>query len=549
MESHTSSLEEEELKRYIEKKLKSIYPPPNTRRIKSASRVPTKSVPECAQRITLHAQTVGGTNENIVSAKDGRTKVEKPAKWPNSVHGVVSFKFNGAVHWGTGTMIGPNVVLTAGHNLYSHKYKAYAENPQFLPGMNGCVLPFGLIEVEQYYVSPRYIKDEKEDYGILILKEPIGEETGYFGLACLAPEEIKSKQINVTGYPGDKVASQPNIYEMWGMEGEASHIDESQNYIHYLIDTGTGQSGSGVWYQEEENYYVCGVHVSGTHFVNTATLLTRTMYQQIHMWLQKAHLKESFFEMKTSKDLSLQLVMEMNVKCISVLMKYRLDGLTKLTLNKTKIGNEEIQELAKNTSWIQLTELDLSFNAIDSEGARALAENISWKNLSWLNLSNNNIGPEGASALAQNTSWTNLLGLDLSSNNIGSGGAQGLAQNTSWEKLFSLDLSKNNIGLGGLTELAGNASWKTLSQLYLSDNNIGCLSGVLRLAHSHSRKKLFSLDLSKNNISFERVMQYKSITEWENLFSLNVSDTLISCEVAKALKQETSWKNKNLILY
>jgi len=60
--------------------------------------------------------------------------------------------------------------------------------------MNGQVLPSDSVKVGEYFVSPKYIKEETEDYGILILKEPIGEMTGYFGLACLEPEEIKKKK-------------------------------------------------------------------------------------------------------------------------------------------------------------------------------------------------------------------------------------------------------------------------------------------------------------------------------------------------------------------
>jgi len=118
--------------------------------------------------------------------------------------------------WGTGVLIGPNIVLTAGHNLYDYQKEVYAdaESIQFLSGMNGQALPFGQAQVDKYFVSPSYIKEGKEDYGILILKEPIGDITGYYGLVCLEPEEIKRKRINVTGYPCDKVASKPNCYEM-----------------------------------------------------------------------------------------------------------------------------------------------------------------------------------------------------------------------------------------------------------------------------------------------------------------------------------------------
>jgi len=179
----------EKFKEDLEKQLQvvDLYPLPDAEVIKTRSRRPTKSTPQHVQKIELHAQPIQDKNEKVVNAIDGRMQILETTKWPNSVHGVIAFKFNNITTWGTGVLIGPHIVLTADHNLYNHDIKTYTgvESLQFLSGMNGKVLPFGIIEVEQYFVSPNYMKEGKEDYGILILKKPIGEVTGYFGLACL----------------------------------------------------------------------------------------------------------------------------------------------------------------------------------------------------------------------------------------------------------------------------------------------------------------------------------------------------------------------------
>jgi len=176
------SPEVQKFRQFLEKMLLTdADPSPNAETIKTISRSPTKPAPQSVQKIILDAQPV---EEGFVNAFDGRSQIFTTSKWPYSVHGLFVFKFNNIENWGTGTLIGPNIVLTAGHNLYSHKFKAYAdlESMQFLPGINGQVLPFGFVEVQKYFISPNYPKDGKEDYGILILKEPIGEITGYFGL-------------------------------------------------------------------------------------------------------------------------------------------------------------------------------------------------------------------------------------------------------------------------------------------------------------------------------------------------------------------------------
>ena len=303
----------------------------------------------------------------------------------------------------------------------------------------------------------------------------------------MEPEEIKGERINVTGYPGDKVASQSNTYEMWGMEGESASIDQEKGQINYLIDTAAGQSGSGVWFQEGEDYYVCGIHTTGNKFVNTATLLTRAMYKQIYAWVRQATFKNFFLRLGDTKELKFE-HQEINAECISLLTKHNLDDLRILFLTKEKIGNEEAKILARNASWNNLFWLELSDNNIGSEGAKVLARNASWINLSSLHLSGNNIGAEGAKVLAQNTSWIKLSKPLLSDNSIGTEGAKELARNTSWINLSALFLINNNIGAEGAKELAKNTSWTELSSLYLQQSNVDA-KGVKVLKQNKTWKK------------------------------------------------------------
>ena len=397
----------EKFRQFLESKvLISIYPSPDSQTIKVPSTKPAaRETSQSIHRVVLNQE------KNEENDFDGRTQILATGEWPYSVHGVIAFRFSNFTSWGTGILIGPNVVLTAGHNLYDHKYKVYSEleSMQFLPAMNGQALPFGPVEVEQYFISPSYLQEEsKEDYGILILKEPIGEKTGYFGLACLDPEELQSQRVVIVGYPGDKVASKLSCYEMWGMEGDVSHVVQEKGFFKHLVDTEAGQSGSGVWYQDGEDFYVCGVHISGTHLANTATLLTRAMYKQIHEWLQRTSLKREFsFKLGEKKELDFG-ELRINKECLSLLMKYNLRDLTCLRLCSQEIGNEEVKILAKNASWVNLSVLDLSHNKIDGEGVKELAQNTSWINLLELNLSFNNVGVEGIQELKKNVYWGKL---------------------------------------------------------------------------------------------------------------------------------------------
>jgi len=527
-----------------QKKLESIYPSPDTETIKATSKRPTKPAPHSAQTVTLYAEPMGPKIEDIGRAQNQRTQIHETANWPYSVHGVVVCTIKGVRKWGTGIMIGPNVVLTAGHNLYDYKLKQFADvqSLRFLPGMNGQVLPFGPAQVEQYFVSPSFIKEGKEDYAILLLKEPIGEMTGYFGLACLEPEEIKAQILHVTGYPSDKVTSKPGIYELWGMEGTALHIEKEKGEIHYY--TVVFQSGSGVWYQEGENYYVCGVHWSR----DRATLLTRDIYRQIHQWLQQANSNEFLFKLREDKTLSFW-SSEMSPEAVSLLMKYNLDDLISLTVMSDDGGEfTGVKELVQNPSWTNLSKLELISNYIGIEGAKALAQNTSWVSLSELNLMKNGIGADGAEALAQNSSWTNLSELNLSGNSIGADGAKALAKNTSWAHLSKLRLNWNSIGAEGAKSLAENISWVNLSELDLSSNDIGA-EGAKALTRNTSWVSLSWLSLSDNSIGDEGAESLAENTSWINLSWLNLSGNKISTEGANGLAKNTSWKKLSTLFF
>jgi len=118
----------EKFKQFLEEKvLTSIYPLPDAEIIKTPSTRPTRPNLQSAGTKPLSAEPIREIKQNVVNAKDGRKKVETPAQWPNSVHGVLAMNFKNQTKWGTGILIGPNIVLTAGHNLYDHDLQAYAD--------------------------------------------------------------------------------------------------------------------------------------------------------------------------------------------------------------------------------------------------------------------------------------------------------------------------------------------------------------------------------------------------------------------------------------
>ncbi|MBL8676124.1 MAG: hypothetical protein JNJ47_01680 [Alphaproteobacteria bacterium] len=64
----------------------------------------------------------GAVLKQITPGKDGRVRVMNPSELPYRFHGHMIIKFsNGKEYVGSGTLVGPHHILTAGHNIFSHK--------------------------------------------------------------------------------------------------------------------------------------------------------------------------------------------------------------------------------------------------------------------------------------------------------------------------------------------------------------------------------------------------------------------------------------------
>ena len=243
-----------------------------------------------------------------------RVPIEKSKLFPYTVHGVVLIH-TGNPHnkdplWGTGIMIAPNVVLTAAHNLYDETRPRRQKYPkiQFIPAINGDVSPFGIIDVdpEEIYAPERFISFQSEniacsadDYGIMILNESIGKRTGYFGLKVTQRRELEDKSIQIVGYPGDKVCGKQGVYEQWGAIGKIYFYESQGGLLHHQLSTYHGQSGSGVFVEEgPDQFYVVGVHASGTSNYNTAVWITNERFSQILEWIDESQMRK---EMDSTK--------------------------------------------------------------------------------------------------------------------------------------------------------------------------------------------------------------------------------------------------------
>lgn len=176
----------------------------------------------------------------------------------------VSFT-NGKTYRGTAFMISPNVMLTAGHNLYKSGYKV--TNITAYPGRNGDDKPLTATG-KKIYLDTKYTGTQNDwDYGIIVLNENIGNTTGWFGLhAQSGNSSIGTSKITVTGYPSDISGR-----KMWKDTGSVSSISDYR--FKHNADTYAGNSGSPTYaYSSSYGNQIYGIHTHGGNYSRRITM-------------------------------------------------------------------------------------------------------------------------------------------------------------------------------------------------------------------------------------------------------------------------------------
>ena len=215
----------------------------------------------------------GRKKRSILSDSDDRFRVNNTTSFPHSaIASVETIWPYGIVTVGTAWMYGPNIAMTAGHNLYSDKYGGWPTEILIYPGRNDSSKPFGEVKAITIHVPESFTnnRDTNFDWGLIELDKNIGNETGYFG-ALWKLDSLNDTDITIAGYPAE------NYTQMWKMDGNILNSHEYK--INYNIDTTGGQSGSPV-YLTTDNYLSVAIHTNGDYLkrFNKGTRITKGIF-------------------------------------------------------------------------------------------------------------------------------------------------------------------------------------------------------------------------------------------------------------------------------
>jgi glutamyl endopeptidase len=218
----------------------------------------------------------------VIIGTDDRVRISPTTTFPWRAVCALRITAQDNSRWiGTGWLVAPRTVITAGHCVYMHAQGGWPKSIEVIPGLNDSVRPFGSCVGTSFRSVAGWVNDKKReyDYGCIILPRDCrpGDKTGVFGFAVKDNPYLMSAYLNLSGYPGDKGGNQ-----QWFMARKAKSV--APRVIYYEIDTMGGQSGSPVWIKVGNARYAVGIHTNGLISGNSATRIVQPVFNNLQAW-------------------------------------------------------------------------------------------------------------------------------------------------------------------------------------------------------------------------------------------------------------------------
>lgn len=189
----------------------------------------------------------------------------------------------GTVLQGSGWLVSPNTIITAGHCVFQREYNAWASYILVHLAVNGTANEFYIVQQTQDIHSVAEWTqggDQSYDYGCIVLPTPV--DAGNMGYTSLTDEQLKSLLIAILGYPAEQT---PDHETMWGDQGFLTGVSPTQ--IYYALQTLEGMSGGPVFYTNGDDRYVVGIHnYGGGAYGNYATRISDPVANSITKWVK-----------------------------------------------------------------------------------------------------------------------------------------------------------------------------------------------------------------------------------------------------------------------
>lgn len=229
-----------------------------------------------------------GTHESDVGIKgrDDRTLVTDPAVFPFSAVCSLEVYKGERRQVGTGFLVGPNLVVTAGYNLCNNQNfgRGFVEKVVVYAGRNGrhryanreVVTDLRRIRVSRAW---RDSSDPMQCWGVIELRQDLGDRFGSFELRTWAAEQLSEAAVTIAGYPASSTTKTGIAYQMWKDAGMIASV--YQHTLRHMMDTSGGTGGAPLFHFEDGRATVVGVHTHSYPGYGQAVRITDTIVDAI----------------------------------------------------------------------------------------------------------------------------------------------------------------------------------------------------------------------------------------------------------------------------
>jgi len=202
----------------------------------------------------------GGFSLDHVFGSDDRIRITTTTGFPWNTMCYTDSFYDFAEGRGSGCLVSPYMVLTAGHNVYLSLLGGYTNSIWITPGQtqltenDPLILPFGEQDAFSWETNAEYIANENNeaDYAAIFLEQPFSSITTFMPLVF----NHTPSDISIAGYPME-VQGETESEALWLSQGRVSAVET--RFLKFTLDVTQGNSGGPIWVTDTAGQRIVGV--------------------------------------------------------------------------------------------------------------------------------------------------------------------------------------------------------------------------------------------------------------------------------------------------